>query len=57
MIQYIYDKSSMINPLGTESTAFLGALWVQCAQRATRKAVDVGYLFPDSVFYNLHSNI
>ena len=44
------------NPLGTE-TAFLGALWAQCAQSAGRKAVDLGYLFADSVFCNLHLNI
>ena len=33
----------VLNPLGTESTALT-------------KAVDLGYLFPDSVFYNLESN-
>ena len=38
------------NALGAESTAFVG-------QSAPRKAVDLGHLSPDSVFYNLHSNI
>ena len=46
----------IFNPLGTESIAFLGALWAECAQSILRKAVDLGYLFPDSVFYNLHSS-
>ena len=45
------------DPLETESTAFFGTLWPQCAHSASRKAVDLSYLFPASVFYNLHSNI
>ena len=46
--------SVVLNLLWTESTVFLGALWAQCAPRI---AVDLGYIFPDSVFYNFHSNI
>ena len=33
-------KSSILNTLQSESTAFLGALWARCAQSAPRKAVD-----------------
>ena len=53
--------TTSFNPLGTESTALLVTLWAQSTQSTPRKAVDLGYLFPDSVFtsfiqtYNIKS--